>query len=131
MRSRSITLRCCAARRIAVRDLPRPIRLALRTAVLCLRVVLLPNVDASTFAGITDAICAALVAAVAAEQGEALQSLSLEALRTEQEAQHRGSLLMRRLRDTRGLALELVPRARDCPRGLVLFHQPLESDEDE
>jgi hypothetical protein len=110
--------------RSAFRDLPLPIRLALREAVLCLRASLLRHVDASTFAGITDAICVALMAVVAAEQGEALQSLSLKALRQEQEAQHPGGLLLRRLACQ--LDVVPVPRARDCPRGMVLFHHALE-----
>jgi len=113
--------------RVGFLDLPLPIRLALREAVLCLRASLLRHVDASTFAGITDAICVALMAVVAAEQGEALQSLSLEALRQEQEAQHPGGLLLRRL--ARQLDVEPVPRARDCPRGMVLFHHAQEDQQ--
>ena len=62
----------------------------------------------------------------AAEQGEALRTLTVADVRRAREAEHPGGLLI-----ARHLARQLddgaqVPRARDCPRGLVMFHRALD-----
>lgn len=114
--------------REAFRDLPLPVRAAVRTMLLCVATRHLRHVDANTRAGIAEAVCAALVAALFGEQGAALRSLqAAETLRHAREAAHPGGLLARRLARQLGDA-DPVPRARDCPRGLIMHHRPLDAD---
>ena len=115
----------------AFRDLPFRVRSAVRELLRCVAVSHLRNVDANTRAGIVDAICSALVALVFEEQSALLCSLaSVETLRHSREAEalrHPGGLLRRRLERQLDEA-DPVPRARDCPRGLIMHHRPLDDD---
>ena len=117
--------------REAFRDLPLRLRLAVRELLLCVGASHLRHVDANTRAGIVDAICSALVAAVFEEQSAVLRSLAVvDTLRHSREAEtlrHPGGLLGRHLARQLGDA-DPVPRARDCPRGLIMHHRALDVD---
>ena len=112
--------------RKAFRELPLPIRAAVHELLLCVGLLHLRHVDVNTRAGIVDAICGALCAAVFAEQGAVLRSLGgVEAVRNAREDELPDGPLAQRL--VRQLSdADPVPRARDCPRGLIMHHRPLD-----
>ena len=114
--------------REAFRDLPLPFRAVVRELLLCVGLSHLRHVDVNTRAGIVDAICGALCAAVFAEQGAVLRSVGgVEAMRNARENELPFGPLARRLAQQLGDA-DPIPRARDCPRGLIMYHRPLDAE---
>ena len=114
--------------REAFRDLPSPFRAVVRELLLCVGSSHLRHVDVNTRAGIVDAICGALCAAVFAEQGAVLRSVGgVEAMRNARENELPFGPLARRLAQQLGDA-DPIPRARDCPRGLIMYHRPLDAE---
>ena len=114
--------------REAFRDLPLPFQAVVRELLLCVGLSHLRHVDVNTRAGIVDAICGALCAAVFAEQGAVLRSVGgVEAMRNARENELPFGPLARRLAQQLGDA-DPIPRARDCPRGLIMYHRPPDAE---